>query len=340
MIEKPKEIEIKIKNKNSIKHEDKSSILCKEKYSSSCLEKEIKEKKIIKTLTSLEELTKDLEVLWETKYTKELLKKNYTKYEIQKIIKISSQVYKDAVKRLGKKYKSITTIKKSNGKNWKVNNDCVGAIMKIFENSGLRLLRGKQSKKEKGIFEYWWGQYKTYIRIPRYNSYGKPTNKTKLTKHDIGWVESMAESDKEVIRTRITPENCDKIIKKYILPGGMAPAGLYNHCCLLYVRIDGTVMLYHSGKDSRPKRIKISKTTKKPSGYIKKGKYYIRLNYSKVNEIPLKEYLKKNQKTYKANTWRSVIKFLPLRNIIKSNIKKYDITPEQIISAETVSQTV
>ena len=70
----------------------------------------------------------------------------------------------------------------------------------------------------------------------------------------------------------------------------------------------------------------VTSDSEPPAGYVQRGNYYVRLKGSKFNELPLRDFLAKRQgaKGYTVGTWKSAIKFLPLRNIVAANSRESD----------------
>lgn len=246
---------------------------------------------------------------WRTTYYQNLINSGVPEKQAKVNVFYAEKIYKKFQQRMGTMYHSQVNIRSYNGHSWTIKNSCVGAGMKPLENLPIHCVRGKQAGQGKYASQYYWGKY---------SSTGK---------RDIGWVNSMVSSDDQIVRIkRMSPSNCDELIGAHLLPGECAPAGLWNHCLWLYKRLDGTIMISHSGADVRPKRIAVSSVSEAPAGYVQRGDYYIRQRGSKFNELPLRDFLAKRQgaKGYTVGTWRSAIKFVPMRTIVANNMKEMD----------------
>ncbi|MBI4231792.1 hypothetical protein HY605_01055 [Candidatus Peregrinibacteria bacterium] len=208
-------------------------------------------------------------------------------------------VYEMMIGRMGTAYKGMVGIRRPEGGIWNINNNCVGHAMKVMENTGFRLLRGKQAGKQAANF--YWGPYRDGSR-----DFGG----------HFSWLRSMISSEQDLVDVHVTPENCDSLVGQHLAVGECAPAGLWNHALWLYKDVNGVVMTCHSGADVRPRRIPA--TGEMPPGYKQVGSNYVKLSGSKVNEVPLSYFLSKTQKNYAPP--RNSLKFVPLTKLFMGNV--------------------
>ncbi|MDA1060263.1 MAG: hypothetical protein O3B47_00525 [bacterium] len=227
-----------------------------------------------------------------------------------RIMQIARNIYANMNARMGTWYHSTVYIKRPGKKDWGIKNSCVGAAMKAFEDSGLRLQRGRQGGKPAENF--YWGAYRDGSRD---------------FKGGFNWLRSMVLDDSQMVTVRrINPSNCDSLVGQYLEVGECAPAGLHNHALWLYKDVNGRIMMYHSGADVRPKRISLAAGDEVPPGYERRGNDAYKMSHrtssgktssSKVNEIPFSLYLARKPDC-------TFVKFVPLKNLMRVNFPNLD----------------
>lgn len=208
--------------------------------------------------------------------------------------------YETMIGRMGTAYKGMVGIRRPGGKLWTINNNCVGHAMKVMENTGIRLVRGRQAGKQAANF--YWGTYNDGSRD---------------FKGRRAWLRSMIPDESYLVDVHVTPENCDRLIGQHLAVGECAPGGLWNHAFWIYKDFNGVVMICHSGADVRPKRIAAQGEI--PPGYKRVGAYYVKQSGSKVNEVPLSYFLARTQKNYAPP--RNSLTFVPLTKLFMGNME-------------------
>lgn len=233
-------------------------------------------------------------------------------------------VYRNMSVRQGEFYKDKVVIeKRKRGKNdgesygtWSITNSCVGHTMKVLEDTDFWLNGSRQKGKHAGNFVW-----------------------AKMNGQRDSWYEGLlGDQEKGGVEfvENIHPNTIDEEVGKNLMGGEPAVASLWNHVFWIYKTDDGRVMINHSGVDVRPKRIAADSVVEAPPGYDLQGAFYVRRKGSKVNELPLSEFLAKKNK-YFSSEIRSkgldFLKFVPLSKLVDVNA-----TPEALAAALKISQ--
>lgn len=239
---------------------------------------------------------------WRREYYESLRARGISQQEAKMAVLYTEFIYGKMRERMGSAFESQVNIRNYDGSDWTIKNSCVGGIMKNFEMLPFEIVRGRQAGKNASAF--YWGTYRDGSRDFRQYCY----------------LRTLVSSDSHVIKMRVGPGNVDELIGPHLAPGECAPAGLWNHALWIYKRLDGTVMIAHSGADVRPQRIAVGSVDEPPAGYIRQGSYYVKQRGSKFNELPLRDFLARRQSVYPAGTDRSEIAFVPMSTLVSDNM--------------------
>ena len=222
--------------------------------------------------------------------------------QIEMTLFYSESVFRNMQSVMGNLYKSQVTLTSPEGENWTIKNSCVGATMSFSEGLPLAVMRGYQAGKRYACNKRW-GSKKEQA----------------LWKGGFHYISSVVSSDDLVIAERgLNPGNCDQRVGQHLAVGEPAIAGFWNHALWMYKKPNGTVMMVHSGADVRARRIPASSVDEAPAGYTLRGNNYVRNAGSKVNEIPLREFLERKKKTYSGS--RAFVKFVPMSTLVAENL--------------------
>lgn len=239
---------------------------------------------------------------WRREYYEALRARGIPEQEAKMAVLYTEFIYGKMRERMGSAFESQVHIRNYDGSDWTIKNSCVGGIMKNFEMLPFEIVRGRQAGKNASAF--YWGTYRDGSRDFRQYCY----------------LRTLVSSDSHVIKMRVGPGNVDELIGPHLAPGECAPAGLWNHALWIYKRLDGTVMIAHSGADVRPQKIAVGSVDEPPAGYIRQGSYYVKQRGSKFNELPLRDFLARRQSVYPAGTDRSEIAFVPMSTLVSDNM--------------------
>lgn len=228
--------------------------------------------------------------------------------DVEKMLDTSSGIYQNIYGHLGSSYWEEVNLKRPNGPDWIIQNSCVGGVLKAFD----------------GLFD---------LRVKRGRQAGRPlSNFSWADQIPFGWLKAIVDDEADIKTVKFSQgmeaEEIDRLVGAQLLPGEPAVATFNDHEAILFKGSDGQVMMYHSGADFRPKRIKLEDGEEPPYGYELREDGYAHktrmrvpdvsfarrlgrvgnLSSSKTNIIPLATYVKMMKNPY--------VKFVSLRDVL------------------------